>query len=48
MIVFNAKVTVETGGLAAAVFGIASGGWGWNRVEEATSEALEIWQAWFR
>lgn len=30
----DAFVTVETGGAAAAILGIVSGGWGWNRCEE--------------
>ncbi|ETX12810.1 hypothetical protein OCH239_17055 [Roseivivax halodurans JCM 10272] len=37
VIAVDGAITVKTGGMAAAIFGIASGGWGWNRVEEATS-----------
>lgn len=48
VIVVDAKVMLETAGMAAALFGIASGGWGWNRVEEAYSVIGEIWHSVFR
>jgi hypothetical protein len=48
VIVIDAKIAVDTAGLASVILGMASGGWGWNRVEEGASEALEIWQAWVR
>jgi hypothetical protein len=48
VMVVDAKIAVDTVGLASIVLGMASGGWGWNRIEEAASEALEIGQAWVR
>jgi hypothetical protein len=45
VIVIDAKIAVDTAGLASVILGIYSGNWGWNRVEEAASEALEIWEA---
>jgi hypothetical protein len=34
-IVVDAAATLKSGGMAAAMIGMASAGWGWNRVEES-------------
>lgn len=44
-IVVDAVYTVQTGGAGAAVLGIVSGGWGWNRVEEAVPAIKELWRS---
>ncbi|KIC41584.1 hypothetical protein RA27_10125 [Ruegeria sp. ANG-R] len=40
-IVVDGWITTQSGGLAAGVLGIASGGWGWNRIEEAAPTIFE-------
>lgn len=46
-IVADGAITVETGGVGAAIFGIVSGGWGWNRVEEAVPVLKKLWDSVF-
>ncbi|MCH2395198.1 hypothetical protein [Oceanibaculum sp.] len=47
VIVVDGFVVVETGGLGTSVIGMASGGWGWNRVEEAFPIIMELWESLF-
>lgn len=38
LIVIDTNITIDTGGLTAAIIGVVSCGWGWGRAEEAFGE----------